>query len=411
MTEHLSREDLQNYRRLEQPRRRAIDAHLASCPSCVKSLVDSGGAPIAFDSLNEAFLPAQDETPFHLTHTDLQNWLAHNADEADSIIYSSHLEDCADCRAELQAVRESAARTAAPAITTFEANPTRSFGPWLTPARAAAVLAAVIVIVIAVVLLRRQQLLEPNHLAEQGATPTLVNSQTPTSNPPQTVSPALVVLKDGEREIRIENDGRLSGLENFDESSQRAAQAALKGEALTKPGILGELSTAKIRLLGTPDDETFQLIGPIGRVVAEDRPAFRWRPSQGAENYVVSVFDGNFNRVIQSPPLTTTQWTPDVPLSRGGTYSWEVKASREGKETVAPAAPAGAAKFVVLASSRFDALSKLKRQTPLSHLVLGTEYARAGLVTDAEREFRELIKQNPDSPVAKKLLRTVQGWR
>jgi hypothetical protein len=57
------------------------------------------------------------------------------------------------------------------------------------------------------------------------------------------------------------------------------------------------------------------------------------------------------------------------------------------------------------------ALSKLKQHQPVSHLALGLTYARFGLVNEAEAEFRKLLNENPDSAIAKRLLRTVQNWR
>jgi hypothetical protein len=46
-----------------------------------------------------------------------------------------------------------------------------------------------------------------------------------------------------------------------------------------------------------------------------------------------------------------------------------------------------------------------------SHLVMGLVYAEAGLISDAEREFRELVRKNPDSPIARNLLEKVKGQK
>jgi hypothetical protein len=46
-----------------------------------------------------------------------------------------------------------------------------------------------------------------------------------------------------------------------------------------------------------------------------------------------------------------------------------------------------------------------------SHLALGIFYARAGMVEEAERELTALVRQNPKSQVARKLLRSVESWR
>jgi hypothetical protein len=219
-------------------------------------------------------------------------------------------------------------------------------------------------------------------------------------------------LKDNSREIRIDQEGKLSGLEGFDESSQKMVKAALAGEDLTKPKVLDELSAPPIKLLGQGSNETvFQLMEPMGRVITKERPTLSWSELVGATSYVVSIFDANFNPVATSPALSKTNWIVEAPLTRGGTYSWEVAATKDGKLVTAPLAPAPRAQFKLIEVDKLNALSKLKQQKPASHLVLGLMYARFGLVSDAEVEFRKLVKENPDSAAARKLLRTVQTWR
>ena len=46
-----------------------------------------------------------------------------------------------------------------------------------------------------------------------------------------------------------------------------------------------------------------------------------------------------------------------------------------------------------------------------SRLALGVIYARAGLLDEAEREFRALLEENPASATAQKLLRDVRARR
>ena len=98
-------------------------------------------------------------------------------------------------------------------------------------------------------------------------------------------------------------------------------------------------------------------------------------------------------------------------MHRGQSYFWEVMAVKEGKQVVAPVAPAPRAQFRILEVDKLNALKSLKRQKPISHLALGLTYARFGLVNDAEGEFQYFLKENPDSATARRLLRTVQTWR
>jgi hypothetical protein len=155
----------------------------------------------------------------------------------------------------------------------------------------------------------------------------------------------------------------------------------------------------------------FSLIGPAGTIVRADRPAFRWKSLNGATSYVVAVFDSSFNMVASSQAQPGTEWSPVNPLKRGETYSWQVTATKDGKELVSPAPPAPDAKFKILDASKMKELEQAKRMFSDSHLVLGILYERAGLLDDAEREFKTLYSSNPKSQTARKLLHDVKSLR
>ena len=73
--------------------------------------------------------------------------------------------------------------------------------------------------------------------------------------------------------------------------------------------------------------------------------------------------------------------------------------------------PAPDAKFKILDASSANEIAAAKRQAGNSHLLLGVVYANAGLLDDAEREFQALLKQNPRSDLARKLLNKVKAAR
>jgi hypothetical protein len=99
-------------------------------------------------------------------------------------------------------------------------------------------------------------------------------------------------------------------------------------------------------------------------------------------------------------------------LQNGKVYSWEVTAAlKDNQEITSPVAPAPRAQFKIVEVERLNEIEAVRKQKPLSHLALGVLYARAGLLTEAGREFRALLNDNPQSNLAKKLLRTVQSWR
>ncbi|MBC8029781.1 MAG: hypothetical protein H7Z16_06700 [Pyrinomonadaceae bacterium] len=416
MAEHLTEQEIELYRRREANHgdRRVIAAHLAVCDECLKRVLDSEHSVVAFNALSEAFLPAVDEMPFHLSNAELVRYSASAVASADRIICESHLEICEQCSEELGLLR--ASHAPGKLISKRRAGWLQAWS--LTPARVTVAIALLGFMVFAIVLWRQRSSVTPREesartnsqgqVASSSPLPSSSNPATQTDNSHQS---NLASLKDNDREIRLDQGGKLTGLEEFDESAQQMARAALAGEALAKPDVLDNLSPPPIKLLGQPDADGFQLISPLSRVVTEQRPNLRWREFKGATSYVVSLFDNNFNRVAKSPPLSKPTWRLAVPLQRGQTYSWEVTAVKDGEEITAPVAPAPRAQFRVLEADKLNALTKLKGQRPASHLALGLTYARLGLIPEAESEFRQLLKENPDSALAKKLLRTVQSWQ
>ena len=95
-----------------------------------------------------------------------------------------------------------------------------------------------------------------------------------------------------------------------------------------------------------------------------------------------------------------------MPLKRAEIYSWTVVAVIDGKEIVSPGPASPEMKFQVLSAGSLQQLNKLKKTR--SHLALGVFYAREGMTAEAESEFRILLRDNPSSRVAKKLLAQVR---
>ena len=424
MVEHLSEQTIELYRRqqIDVAERLRTDAHLAMCEDCLKRLLNAEHSVIAINALKEAFLPSVAETPFHLSDAELSGHIDGSGTKADQIICESHLADCVECEGRMHLL------AASHPIRKFD-SPARKwrFGqPWQAlglsiPAQVAVAVAVLGILLLAIVFWR-QSSLSTREESVNGSRETQMAS--PPASPAQAAIPkpedesntsdlsVLASLKDNGREIRLNEKGTLSGLDEFDESAKRMVKAALAGEGLAKPQVLEDLTSPPIKLLGDrPSKTVFELIAPVGRVVADERPTFEWRPLSGATNYVVSVFDENFNRVARSPALSNTKWTATTALPRGRVYSWEVTASKDGAELTAPIAPAPRSEFRVLDAEKISELTRLKRQRRVSHLALGLRYAHFGLVTEAEGEFRQLVKENPNSALARKLLRTVQQWK
>jgi hypothetical protein len=188
-------------------------------------------------------------------------------------------------------------------------------------------------------------------------------------------------------------------------------EAVING-SLKRPALLNELSGRDAVLRSSDmDNEMVRLVSPENSVLLEDRPVFRWTPLKDATGYRVVVGDEHFRQAAESGDLpgTATQWQPSAPLKRGMVYTWIVMGIRSG-ESVGFHPSSAASKFKVLEEAKAKELDQLKSSSP-SHLALGVFYAREGMITNAERELQLLAQQNPDSAIARNLLKQIRTWK
>ena len=155
----------------------------------------------------------------------------------------------------------------------------------------------------------------------------------------------------------------------------------------------------------------FVLLMPVGTFVEDTRPTFRWQPLPGATTYKITVFDAALNEVVASTELPGTDWKSSVGLERGKVYLWQVAATRNGEQVVAPAPPAPEAKFEILDLSQANGLERLKREQPDAHFALGRAYANAGVLDKAEREFRFVSDSDANYVLARKFIRDLKALR
>jgi hypothetical protein len=77
-------------------------------------------------------------------------------------------------------------------------------------------------------------------------------------------------------------------------------------------------------------DSRVELLEPTQQEVSRQALVFRWQPVQGAEHYVVEVFDEALSPVWKSPPQLETRIVPPEQVARGlvsrKSYSWVVSA-------------------------------------------------------------------------------------
>jgi hypothetical protein len=187
---------------------------------------------------------------------------------------------------------------------------------------------------------------------------------------------------------------------------------ALANQTIARPAVIAELAGKTSNLMSKKSDsESFALINPLGTVIQNDHPTFRWQGLSGATSYTIYILDSNFHVIAQSHPLSTTTWTMPQALKRGDIYVWQVTATKGGKDITAPAAPMPEARFKILEQAKAIEMQRLAKERPDSHLILGTIYAHNGLLDEAEREFQMAIDKNQDADKAKKLLQSVKALR
>ena len=196
-------------------------------------------------------------------------------------------------------------------------------------------------------------------------------------------------------------------LSNLAPELRADAGKALQGEPITNPSMSELLSTPDPGARSSNNREgRINLTSPVGTLLIEARPVFRWKPIEGATSYVVDIVDEAFNPVAQSARLESTEWTIRQDLKRGAIYSWQVTAFKN--EEKIDSKTNSIAKFMVISEKRLNKV-RAARQKYRSHLEIGIYYLREGLLDEAENEFRELLTRNPESKLIAKLYQEVQN--
>ena len=237
--------------------------------------------------------------------------------------------------------------------------------------------------------------------------PTLQPESAPTQPP---AAPLVAQLNDGAGTLTLDQDGKLSGADDLPPSYQNLVKKTLSSQRIEKSSQLQGLTRPPSALMGSGDQKKeFSVLAPAGDVLLSNQPTFRWSAMAGASAYVVEVYDDQFKLAASSPQLNELSWT--TTLGRGKVYAWQVKAVKDGEEITSPRPPAPQAKFRILDQQKANELTRAKRAHPSSHLTLALLYADAGLLREAEQELRLLRRANPNSELARNLLRQIQAMR
>ena len=462
MTEHLTEQQIESFhkRKMSLDGLRAAHQHLATCEVCRARL----STPELLLSTAAAFERELQQTEVedeHLRYEQLSGYVDNELGEIDRELVESHLEACAECTAEVNDLRTFKSIITAEENESVEMLPRReqSFAGrnrrslWKPVYVAVAAAVGIILILTAAIFLLRTRAIRQDQ-TQQAQTPQTTNGAAqqnlPTApSPPapqqitkeeekpsddervrpptqpekksgdsqRTTSPhpspqIIVAIKDGDRLVSLDSRGQISGVAGGAPGVQRLVAAALLSQRLEKPPALDRLIRAPSTQLDSPgESSSFALERPVGTVVESERPTFIWKPLTGASGYVVNVFDAQLNEVARSQTLYATEWRPPRALQRGSIYRWQVVAIKDGREVLLPSPTAPEARFQVLDEQQERALARARKIHARSHLALSVLYTQRGLLDEAERELRALVKDNPTSVVAKKLLESLQAWR
>ncbi len=389
MTDHLSTEQIASYReRRTQPEELLrVDDHISHCAECRQRLAsavdlraalqrtprEDGGADSA------QAIPQID----HLAYEQLEAYVDGKLSSADRINAQAHLEICQICSGELRDLHTFKVELAASEGQTTHGWSARFLTPWLTRRRVALGLAMAAVIVLTVEVARWR--LAP--------APKVPSAATPKTNPTAKET--------------------FAAINNLSPEEQSAVREAISQQRIESPAVLAGLQGKRQILLGQSHEAArFDVLRPLGEVVPDVRPVFRWQPLAGAISYSVSIYDLNLNHVMSSRALGTTEWSPDQPLQRGRIYLWQVTAKlSNGQSVSSPRPPSAEARFRVLDQTKADELFQFQAAHPASHLALGILYAEAGLLEQGEHELGQLPKNDPNYDLAQKLLKSIQEIR
>lgn len=422
--EHLTQKQIEDYsqRLLGGAELLAVSDHLAGCETCLGRLESSLNSDETFVALREETLDP--DLTSHLTPGQTADYVDQNLAGEELQIVSDHLTVCEQCVLaveDLRAFRDEMApsidrvyRPAAPASTS-------SLGAWREkfvsffrlspiPAFGSAALMVLILATVGWLIWRTPSERESEIVA--APTPSLQPSPSAEASveapPAESTATVVVQLNDGDRILTLDEEGKLSGAESLPPSYQNLIKKALTTQRIERSPELQGLSRPPSSLMSSDNQEDeFFVMEPVGSVLLRNQPRFLWSIVEGATGYVVEVYDEQFRLVAASPRLKIASWS--VQLPRGAVYSWQVKAIKDGQELIAPRPPAPQAKFRILDQAKANELARARRVYASSHLTLGLLYAEAGLLKEAEQQFRLLRRSNPNSPLARRLHRQIRA--
>jgi len=206
-----------------------------------------------------------------------------------------------------------------------------------------------------------------------------------------------VALKDGD--VVVKERGGVYSVNINEKALAELVERKLRNGSLPAAFTLAK-NTASLR--GVADSIDIPKLSPESYGIADSKPEFKWEPIDGAIRYRIEVFKLDGTPVIAAE-TENTSFIPDENLPAGG-YKWIVGVRRA---ELADIRWSKADAFRVLSANEKSLISIAERRHPGSKLVRGCVYEHLGLNEEAAAQFEQLVKENPDSELAKKLLEGV----
>jgi hypothetical protein len=416
MDTHLSTEEIRNYlgRKLSQHDFNRASDHVHSCKVCYRDFLAElqERFPIEIDLDELAGMQG-----WHLEGEELAAYVEGRMDELNFECASLHLEECGSCMEKTSVAFEyrlehprlsPIARRKQPSTWSRYLHGFQS----ISSSRLQLATAAVLLLGLALFM---WALLQPTSEKPQlaGAPSPETVSPDPPRQPIVPVQPAPGSDIGKKVDESTPDHGSTGGRSAKGEvrRQQDELDRDLIAKNLTMPLAIEMLDrTPSIAIRGNQTSvQSFAIVRPFATAISNDRPRFSWTALNGATSYRVSVFDANLHLIETSKPLDETQWMMPDHLQPGIVYTWTVTALKNGQEIVAPAPPARA-EFKILGKPDLHKLNRLVGKTT-SHAARGVLYAEAGLLDDAEQEFRTHLRLQPADGRANQLLLIVRSWR
>jgi hypothetical protein len=386
--DHLSDEEIDRYRnKLETAQELLrVDDHARECASCRKRLADNYG-------VESALLPGRIDIPpdtEHLAYEQMEAYVDGTLPPGHMDDVRAHVSVCQTCAQELldlESCRQQMQQPVPEALIRPELRQRREL-----PLRQAAAVAALGLTAVLMYLWQTHARPSPNGPSKSTDVARVAGSDGPVSIADSQLAPEIADLLPPTR---------------------FAVAKAITRHELDFPADLAELRGQVQTLMGPSDDGSrFAVLAPVGEVVSETRPTFRWQPLQGAASYSVAIFDAGLNAVQSSSTLHATQWQPAQPLQRGHSYQWQVAATmQDGTTILSPRPPSAEARIQILQQAQADELERFRQAHADAHLVLGVLCARAGMLTEAERELAKVPSDDPRHDTAQTLLDNIRHAR